>query len=176
MFDPDVDIDSLGLNFTYTEAPVAPKPKAAAKIKTAEVLVELEDKRTNEDIRAEALTFVSNALDLPDDVIAGSRRLLTMATGELRDFIMEAVVPIVLAVNPAMESVRQMVPRIFDNGEETEVELPVEQLASFAQGTAILATKLKIIDMLGLSQEVRERLLTRMIPQQPTPAQPPEKR
>ena len=77
---------------------------------------------------------------------------------------MTEVIPVVLAINPAMMSTHQMVPRLFENGEELEIELPTDQLTKFAQATAILAAKLKIVKMLGLSDDVRERLLARLVP------------
>lgn len=158
--DPDFDLDTLGLNFSVK----APVVQAEPEIKQAVVVVKPEDERTNEDIKAELLQHISNALDLPEAIIGEARTAMIAATGELRDFIMNQIVPTVLAINPAIMSVQQMVPRMFDNGDETPVDMQADQLAGFARATATLATKCKIVEMLGLSDDVRQRLLLRMIP------------
>lgn len=178
---PDVeellDLETLGMNFT---SPVASEPLPAEPdeeepvtgIKQAETLpltpvnaeVNQEDVRTNEDIRAAHMQLIVNAIDLPQDVIDEAKQKLIMCTGEFRDFVMTEVIPVVLAVNPAMVSARQMVPALFDNGEDLDIDLPMEQLATFAQGTGILAARLKLMDMLKLPSEVKRRLLDRLIP------------
>lgn len=167
MPESDVDLTTLGLNFSYVEKPEATVEETEIK----QALIVLEDERTNDDIRAEALSLISNALDLPVEVIDQARLLLTSRSGELRDYVMNTVVPVVLSINPAMNSVQQMVPRLFENGEDTEIEVPIQPLINFAEATGILATKLKIIDMMGLPADARDRLLARLVPMD-KPAQP----
>lgn len=155
----DGDLETLGLNFAIIERPEA-EPK---DIKSAVVL---EDERTNEDIREQALSLVANALDLPTEVVDRARIALGSRTAELRDYVMQHVVPVVLSINPAMVSVQQMVPLMFENGEDTPVDVPLDNLSNFAQGIGVMATKMKIIELMGFSDEVRQRLMQRLVPLQ----------
>lgn len=156
--DDDLDLDTLGMAFGTVDR-VEEIPS------TSERTVEIEDTRTNEDIRRDALEMVANALDLPDDVIQQAKLSLRQRTAELRDYLMKDVVPLVLSIGPALQSVQQMVPRMFDDG-EVEPEIPMDALTAYGFSLGMIAARLKLMELLQLPTDVRERLTARLIPEE----------
>lgn len=151
------NLDDLGMEFVAIERKEA---DPAEPVPDPEPL----DTRTNEDIRREALAQINNALDIDLAVVAQGRKALTQKQEELRDYVMTSVVPVVLSVEPALTSVQLMAPRMFDDSEDIEVELPVDRMRGYAAALGTLATKMKLIEMFDFSPDVKERLLARLIP------------
>ena len=122
------------------------------------------DTRTDEDIRREMHAQIANLLDLPQDVIDEARKRTTASIEEVRDYVMLEVVPLVLAVEPALTAVSRMIPKCFDEGSEVSVSMPTEQLRAFVASAASVKARLFFLEKLGLPNDVRQRFLNRMLP------------
>jgi len=157
---PTIDLpatldDDWGLNFRVVESDPEPE-ESFPKVES--------DERTNEDLQREARALIDNALEWPPEVVEKSKVKLRERVGELRDYVMTDIVPFVLSVNPALNSVKAMVPGMFEDGAGLNVDMDVERMQSFAYRMAVLAVQTRLMDTVNLPPSLRERVLAKMMP------------
>ena len=156
----EIDLSTIGTAFQMVDPPAEPAPESEPEVVT------LEDTRTAADLHREAMAQVANLMDIPEDVIHTGQINLQAAIASYRDYVMTSVVPVVLAIEPALQSVTQMVPKMFHSGgTDLPVTLPVDVLKSFAGAAGMLAARLHILEMLNLPEEAKLRILRRLTPE-----------
>lgn len=168
---PDIiDPSLIGMSFgTVTTVPEIKQAQVIPLIvEDEETWVVAGDNRSQPDLRKQAMALIDNMLDLPPDIINKAKLLTQQQTIELRDYVMINVVPLMLSIEPALTSVKQMVPCIFDNNtaDGLEIDISIESLSSYGYTLGILASRIKLMNMLDLTDAVKSRLINRLVPEE----------
>ncbi len=145
--------DDWGLKFV--------KPVAAETVEPPKPEV---DTRTEEDLNREARALIANSIDLPREILDKCGDRIQEEIDTIRDYLLLTVVPVALAMEPALTSVRMAVPEVL--GDPTlEVDIGASSLQSFARTAALLAAQEFVIARLNLPDAIRQRLYQRMLPE-----------
>lgn len=153
-----LDLDTLGNNFRSVERK---KPQVVQPTTDETIEIDAETATTREDLQRKALESVVTAFDLPTDLVENSRAKLRENIQELSSFLATDVLPVILAVEPSFTTVKRAIPEILDTEMESEdVQMPYERVQSYAQHVANLRTRVKLLEMLNMPEDVRDKLLT----------------
>lgn len=151
-----LDLDTLGNNFRAVEREEPVQP-----VQEETIEIDAETATTREDLQRKALESVVTAFDLPTDLVENSRAKLRENIQELSSFLATDVLPVILAVEPSFTTVKRAIPDILNTEMESEdVQMPYERIQSYAQHVANLRTRVKILEMLDMPEDVRDKLLT----------------
>lgn len=153
-----LDLDTLGNNFRSVERE---EPKVIEPPVEDTIEIDAETATTREDLQRKALESVVTAFDLPTDLVENSRAKLRENIQELSSFLATDVLPVILAVEPSFTTVKRAIPEILDTEMESEdIQMPYERVQSYAQHVANLRTRVKLLEMLDMPDDVRDKLLT----------------
>lgn len=153
----ELDLDTLGNNFRAVEREV---PTTVQPVVEDTIEIDADTAATREDLQRKALEEVVTAFDLPTELVENSKAKLRENIQELSSFLATDVLPVILAVEPSFTTAKRAIPEILNTEMDSEdIQMPYERIQSYAQHVANLRTRLKILEMLGIPEDVRDKLL-----------------
>lgn len=117
------------------------------------------DLRTEADLRNEAISQVVNLFDIPEGLIDQAKGRLTECVERYQRGLLLEVIPPLLALEPAIESLAQSVPLLFsDGGTDISLIAATQPLAAYAKSLALFKARGLLEEAFGFTAEDIDRI------------------